>query len=55
MAFTKNIECSAKKVVYDYDDIVSDAFAYSIQVNKLHLTFYLFKVYNKSVYGKRHA
>jgi hypothetical protein len=55
MVYTKNIESSNKRAVYDYDDIVSDAFTYSIQINKFHLTFYLFKVYNKSVYGKRHA
>ena len=45
---------SKKKEIYDYDQIVSDAFAYSISINKLHVTFYLFKVYKRSVYGNRH-
>lgn len=29
--------------VYDFDEIISDAFAYSISLNKLHIAFYLFK------------
>ena len=37
--------------VYDYDEIVSDAFSYSIAINKLHITFYLFKMYKRNVFG----
>lgn len=37
--------------IYDYDLIVSDAFSYSISINKLHITFYLFNQYQRSVFG----
>ena len=39
---------------YDIDEIVSDAFSYSIIINKLHISFYLFKKYEDDVYGNKH-
>ena len=45
----------SKCEIYDYDDIVSDAFSYSISINKLHITFYLFKIYKSSVFGNSSA
>ena len=39
--------------VYDVDEIVSDAFSYSIILNKLHISFYLFKKYEDYVYGNK--
>ena len=39
--------------VYDYDEIVSDAFSYAITLNKLHIAFYLFKTYEEDVYGNK--
>lgn len=39
--------------VYDFDEIVSDAFSYSISLNKLHIAFYLFKTYGDDVYGNK--
>ena len=39
---------------YDIDEIVSDAFSYSIIINKLHISFYLFKKYEDDVYGNKY-
>lgn len=39
--------------VYDYDEIISDAFSYAITLNKLHIAFYLFKTYEDDVYGNK--
>jgi hypothetical protein len=39
--------------IYDFDEIISDAFAYSISLNKLHLAFYLFKKHEDDVYGNK--
>ena len=39
--------------VYDVDEIISDAFSYSIILNKLHISFYLFKKYEDDVYGNK--
>ena len=39
--------------VYDVDEIISDAFSYSITLNKLHISFYLFKKYEDDVYGNK--
>ncbi|CAI2387331.1 unnamed protein product [Moneuplotes crassus] len=39
--------------VYDFDEIISDAFAYSIRLNKIHISFYLFKKYEDDVYGNK--
>jgi hypothetical protein len=39
--------------VYDYDEIISDAFSYAISLNKLHIAFYLFKTYEEDVYGNK--
>jgi len=39
--------------VYDFDEIISDAFSYSISINKLYLSFYLFKTYEDDVYGNK--
>ena len=39
--------------VYDYDEIISDAFSYAITINKLHIAFYLFKTYEDDVYGNK--
>ena len=39
---------------YDIDEIISDAFSYSIIINKLHISFYLFKKYEDDVYGNKY-
>ena len=39
--------------VYDIDEIISDAFSYSITLNKLHIAFYFFKKYEDDVYGNK--
>ena len=39
--------------IYDFDEIISDAFAYSIRLNKLHIAFYLFNKYEEDVYGNK--
>ena len=39
--------------VYDYDEIVSDAFSYAVSMNKLHIAFYLYKTYQEDVYGNK--
>ena len=39
--------------VYDFDEIVSDCFAYSITLNKIHIAFYLLQKYNDDVYGNK--
>ena len=39
--------------VYDVDEIISDAFSYAITLNKLHISFYLFKKYEDDVYGNK--
>ena len=39
--------------IYDYDEIVSDAFSYAISMNKLHIAFYLYKTYQDDVYGNK--
>jgi len=39
--------------IYDFDEIISDAFAYSIRLNKLHISFYFFKKYENDVYGNK--
>ena len=36
--------------VYDVDEIISDAFSYSIILNKLHISFYLFKKYEDDIW-----
>lgn len=48
--FTHNEEV---KNVYDYDEIISDAFSYSIFKNKLNISFYLFKNYKRSIFGNK--
>ncbi|CAI2385480.1 unnamed protein product [Moneuplotes crassus] len=47
----ENVNSNVDTDLYDYDLLVSDAFSYSISINKLHITFYLFKQYKKSVFG----
>ena len=39
--------------IYDYDEIISDAFSYSISKNKLNISFYLFKNYHSSIFGNK--
>ena len=39
--------------VYDFEEIISDAFSYSISINKLHISFYLFKTYEDDVYENK--
>lgn len=39
--------------IYDYDEIISDAFSYAISMNKLPIAFYLFKTYEDDVYGNK--
>jgi len=39
--------------IYDFDEIISDAFAYSIRLNKIHIAFYLFQKYEEDVYGNK--
>ena len=39
--------------VYDFDEIVSDYFAYSITLNKIHIAFYLLQKYHDDVYGNK--
>jgi hypothetical protein len=39
--------------IYDFDEIISDAFAYAIRLNKLHIAFYLFNKYEDDVYGNK--
>ena len=39
--------------IYDLDEVVSDAFSYSISLNKLHVAFYLINKYKDDVYGNQ--
>ena len=39
--------------VYDFDEIVSDCFAYFITLNKIHIAFYLLQKYHDDVYGNK--
>ena len=39
--------------IYDLDEIVSDAFSYSISLNKLHIAFYLLNKYKDDVFGNQ--
>lgn len=39
--------------LYDYDEIISDAFSYAISLNKIHIALYLFKTYEDDVYGNK--
>jgi len=39
--------------IYDYDEIISDAFSYAVTINHLHIAFYLLKTYEDDVYGNK--
>ena len=44
-------QCPPEKLQeYEFDEILSDAFSYSIQINKIHLSFYFYRVYKEDVF-----
>ena len=38
---------------YSFNEILRDTFAFSLHVNKLNFSFYLYKVYKKDVFGNK--
>lgn len=39
--------------IYEFDEIISDAFSHWISLNKLHIAFYLLSKYNNDVFGDK--
>ena len=35
---------------YEFDEILSDAFSYSIEIDKIHLSFYFYRLYKEDVF-----
>ena len=49
----QNIGRNDNDNIYEFDEIISDAFSHWISLNKLHIAFYLLSKYNNDVFGDK--